>query len=122
MTNEVEKLRAQFLAASEATPIPLKGIPKSWGDLHVKPLTVADVEFLSSDVGEHKSARGLARVLCTKDGDLLFDEKNPDHIALLQRRQFEVINAVNRANKALGVEEAQELGNDSPPETASSST
>lgn len=72
--NTIEEMRARILARANPKPLPVD-IP-AWGRVWVRVRTVAEVEDTKPVEGDKlRIARGVARVLCTEAGMLLF---NPD--------------------------------------------
>jgi len=102
---------AAFLAAVQAAsqqppkPITLPGI----GACFKRELSVADVEAASVRRAELQSsgtavtsqtniAIGLAQVLCGPDGVLIFDMRNPAHMALLTALPWASVSGVMQAD------------------------
>ena len=119
-----DELRARIIATANPKPVALD-LPE-WGPVFVKHLLVGELDAIPSD-GEKKTAtaRGIARVLCTADGELLFDstsEADLAYIAGLTATTLSKINAAMAKVSPTTAEGAAELGKASPPATDSSST
>lgn len=119
-----EELRAKILATANPRPVPID-LP-DWSGAHVRPLLVGDMESFEHDADpKMANARNIARVLCTADGELLFDVKDPEDLALIVGLPLKSVKAINDAANLQTIstkEAADELGNGSPPATDSSST
>lgn len=108
------ELRAKILATSNPKPVAVE-VPE-WGDgIFVRPLLVGEVEALGADVDPKlRAARGVARMLCDENGELLFDpESTEDLFAIngLRASSLSRINAAMEKVNASTAEEAQGLGN-----------
>lgn len=119
-----DELRAKILATAAPKPVPVN-VPE-WGDVFVKPLLVGEIESASTDADPKlQAARGIARMLCTEEGDLLFDASNADDLFAINRLRASTLSHIHAAMDAVNhstVEAAQALGNGSPPAIDSSST
>jgi len=80
---------------------PVKVTTKSWGTLYIRPPTVAEVDAQTEADKEEtpgtkrqRFARAAARLICDANGRLLFDEKNPEHLALLDAQPWAELEAV----------------------------
>lgn len=93
----VELLKAT--AAAGATPRPVE-VP-GWGTVYVRPLTVEEVDAAAdakpSDAGKWRIARGAARVLCNDAGERLLDPANDEHVALIARQPWTLLQRVIEA-------------------------
>lgn len=117
-------LRARILATANPKPMPIE--VAAWGTVYIKPLTVGDIESFSSDVDPAlKAARSIARVLCDEHGELIFDPTSAEDLFAINGLRMDSLKAINDAVERMNVstqEAADDLGNGSPPATASSST
>ena len=119
-----DELRAKVLATANPKPmaIEMEGLGLVW----VKPLTVGDIEALNADTNPAlRAARSIARVLCTEDGQLLFNPDSPEDLFEINRLPLNTITLINGAVEKVNAStatEAIDLGNVSPPATDSSST
>jgi hypothetical protein len=91
-----EKLIAamQVTAAEKPSPVTVKG----WGTVHVRALTVAEVEAQADDTSDgrdkNRIARGVARLLCDESGKRLFDPDNAADIGLLASQPWKLLRQV----------------------------
>lgn len=117
-----DELRAKILATASPKPVPVN-VPE-WGDVFVRPLLVGEVESMSSDADPKlQTARGVARMLCDQNGDLLFDPNSAEDLFAINRLRASSLNRIYQAMEEINVtgkDAAIDLGNVSPPETASS--
>lgn len=74
-----------------------------WGTVHVRPLTVAEVDARVADGEDAKSqlARGAARVICDAEGQRLFDPDNAEDVALLSSQPWPLLEKVIAASNKL---------------------
>lgn len=96
--------RAELIAAMRATaahaPIPVQ-VP-GWGDVYVRPPTVAEVDA-ASDVVEPEGtkrtrfARGAARIMCDAHGARIFDPLNEEDVNLLADQPWSMLQQVLQA-------------------------
>ena len=76
------ELRARILATANPKPFPLD--IEEWGDVYVKPLLVGELEGIGEGVDPKlRTARGVARVLCDKHGELIFDPNSTQDLFLI---------------------------------------
>lgn len=117
-----DELRAKILATASPKPVPVN-VPE-WGDVYVKPLLVGEIESMSSDADPKlQTARGVARMLCDQNGELLFDPTSAEDLFAINRLRASSLNRIHAAMEevnATSKEAAIDLGNVSLPETASS--
>lgn len=104
-------MRDALIKAMQATadikPIPVE-VP-GWGTVHVRPVTVAEVEDQAADTegaDKHRIARGCARVLCDADGNRIFDAESEDDVTLLAAQPWPLLRKVLAA-----AEESVDPGN-----------
>ena len=118
------ELRARILATANPKPFPLD--IEEWGDVFVKPLLVGELESLNEDVDPKlRTARGVARVLCDKHGELIFDPASTEDLFAINGLRSESLNKIQAAMEKVNprLDEAViDLGNVSLPGTGSSST
>lgn len=117
-------LRARILATANPKPFPLD--IEEWGDVYVKPLLVGELEALNEDVDPKlRTARGVARVLCDKNGELIFDPTSTEDLFAINGLRSESLNKIQAAMENVNPrsdEMAIDLGNVLLPATDSSST
>jgi hypothetical protein len=74
---------------------------KGWGTIHVREITVAEVEQQNDDTANKKDknriARAAARILCDEAGTRLFDPENEADVALLAKQTWKRLLAVINA-------------------------
>lgn len=91
-----DDLLAMFKQTAVAEPRPVV-IPK-FGTVYVRDVTLAEVEEQRADTSDGKDkmrmARGVCRVLCEKDGTLLFDANDPDDVRLVSQQPWRVISKI----------------------------
>ena len=118
------ELRARILATANPKPFPLD--IEEWGDVYVKPLLVGELEQIGEDVDPKlRTARGVARVLCDKNGELIFDPASTEDLFAINGLQSSSLNKIQAAMDQVNPrsdEMAIDLGNVLPPATDSSST
>lgn len=99
-----EDLLAMFKATAVAAPRPVV-IPK-WGTVYIRDVTLAEVQDQDDDSANGKDkmrlARAVARVLCDKDGALLFDPADPDDVRLLSQQPWKFIQKILEEANAEG--------------------
>ena len=85
----------EVIAAMEVTAVlrPVKVEVKGWPELYVRPVTVDEAELQAADMQDKNNANGglsraAARVICNADGKILFDARNPKHVALLGKQPW----------------------------------
>lgn len=117
-----DELRAKILATASPKPVPVN-VPE-WGDVYVKPLLVGEIESMSTDIDPKlQTARGVARMLCNEAGELLFDVNSPDDLFAINRLRASSLSKIHAAMDQVNASSntaAVDLGNVSPPGTASS--
>jgi len=118
------ELRARILATANPKPFPLD--IEEWGDVYVKPLLVGELEAISDDVDPKlRTARGVARVLCDKHGELIFDPASTEDLFAINGLRSESLNKIQAAMEKVNPRSDEvviDLGNVSLPGTGSSST
>lgn len=73
-----------------------------WGTVYVRPLTVAEVDAAAETAAtdtdrQRRIARGAARVLCNAEGVRLLDPRNDDHVDLVARQPWSLLQRVIEA-------------------------
>ena len=118
-------IKARIAATANPKPILCKSVPE-WGDFYIRPGIVGDIEEHDPNITQkERVALGIANSICDESGALVFDKGMPEDMAVLMGLPNSLTAKLSRAVDDMTVnttEKAQELGNDSPPETASSST
>lgn len=118
------ELRARILATANPKPFPLD--IEEWGDVYVKPLLVGELEAISDDVDPKlRTARGVARVLCDKHGELIFDPNSTEDLFAINGLRSDSLNKIQDAMEKVNPrsdEAVIDLGNVSLAGTNSSST
>jgi hypothetical protein len=117
-----EELRAKILATASPKPVPVD-VPE-WGDVYVRPLLVGEIEAMAQDSDPKlRTARGVAKMLCDVNGELLFDPNSAEDLFAINRLRASSLNRIHAAMDKVNAsdkEAAVDLGNVSLPETASS--
>jgi len=110
--------RDDLIAAMKATASapPKKFNVKGWGDIYLKPLTVEQCDLQQQETEVEgkdrlRFARGAARLICDKAGNLLFDPENAEDLELLAKQPWDLLKQVI----ARGADESatSETGSDS---------
>jgi hypothetical protein len=103
--------REDLIAAMKATasPKPVAVEVKGWGTLHVRPLTVEEVEEASdqkepADGKKRTFARGAARIICDAKGKRIFDPANSADVELLASQPWTMLQQVMAAADAKGAD------------------
>ena len=90
--------------------VPIKGL----GDVHVREITIGEIDAQIEDTADAKNKRGIARgacrVLADEDGNRLLDPDNPSHVEKMARLPLRVLTAINKAAE-LDDGKAEALGN-----------
>lgn len=94
--SRLDELIAAMRGTAESKPVAVK--VKGWGVVHVKPVTVAEVEDQTADTEDkkdkHRLARAAARVMCDEGGTRLFDPGNAEHVQLLASQPWVLLRKV----------------------------
>lgn len=92
--------REELIAAIRATAVQeprAVAVPK-WGTVYVRDITVGEVEEQTADTEQKNDkmriARGVARVLCDENGELLFDANDNEHVALLAKQPWKLLRKI----------------------------
>lgn len=94
--------REQLIAAMSGTPRLKMFHVEGWGTLHIRPLTVAQVDLQQQESRKDgkdalRFARAAARMLCDEHGVLLFDEASEADLQLLASQPWESLRKVLEA-------------------------
>jgi len=103
--------REDLIAAMQATasPKPVAVTVAGWGTLHVKPPTVEEVDAArkTEEPDDDKQfARGACRVICDESGARLFDATNAEHVDLLAKQPWSMLQQVIRAAGSKGTDDS----------------
>jgi hypothetical protein len=94
MTRDELIAAMRVTAAEKPTAVEVDG----WGKVHIRALTVAEVEDQADDTSNGKDknriARGVARLLCDKEGKRLFDPDNASDENLLGSQPWRLLKQV----------------------------
>lgn len=86
------------LMMATATVAPKAVDTKEWGTVHVRAITVAELEDQSEDTADWKNkrriARGAARVICDQAGGRVFDPDDQDDVDLIARQPWFLLKQV----------------------------
>lgn len=105
--------RDELIAAMQATAAekPTAVKVKPWGTVHIRSLTVSEVEEQADDTADKKDknriARAAARVLCDESGRRLFDPSNEDDVKLIASQPWTLLRKIL-------AESGSEFGGDEP--------
>lgn len=95
-----EELIAAMRETAAAPPTSVK--VKGWGLVHIRPLTVAEVEDQAEDTADkqdkHRIARAACRVICDASGKRLFDHDNEEDVALVAQQPWPMLRKVLEAS------------------------
>jgi hypothetical protein len=91
-------MKAMEKTAAEATK-PIKVPTKEWGDIYVRPRTVEEVDNETDkdkdkDGKKRRLARGASRIMCDENGKRLFDENKEEHLSLLEKQPWTLLQKV----------------------------
>lgn len=85
----------QAIAAEKPRAVTIPGL----GDVHVRQITIDEVDAQREDTEDGASkkriARGACRLLCDPDGNLLLDPDNADDVAKMGKLPLRVLTAIN---------------------------
>jgi hypothetical protein len=74
---------------------------RGFGDIHIREITIGEVDAQIADEADSKkkrgAARGACRLLCNSSGKQLLDPDNPEHVAQMSRQPLRVLLAINKA-------------------------
>ena len=101
----------EVIAAMEVTALarPVAVQVKGWPELYVRPVTVDEAEQQTKDMEDKNNkegglSRAAARVICNAEGKILFDARNPQHVALLGKQPWpklqKLLSAANEDDDA----------------------
>lgn len=99
--------RETLMAAMRVTAAPsLSSVDvDGWGTLHVRQLTVSEVEDQADDTKDkkdkHRLARAAARLICDDTGSRLFDHANDDDVQLLANQPWHMLQKVLEVSDSL---------------------
>lgn len=92
--------RETLMAAMRVTAAPsLSSLDvDGWGKLHVRQLTVAEVEDQADDTKDkkdkHRLARAAARLICDDAGNRIFDHADDADVQLLAQQPWHMLQKV----------------------------
>jgi hypothetical protein len=104
----------QLLAAMDSMAIekPRAVFIKGLGEVHIREITIGEIDAQIEDTADKKNKRGIARGACRlladEDGNRLLDPDNRDHIDRMAKLPLRVLTAIN---KAADLDEAEATGN-----------
>lgn len=85
------------VAAEKPRLVPIKGL----GDVHIREITVGEIDDQIADTADKKNrrnvARGACRLLCDPDGNMLLDPDNEADVSLMAKQPLRVLQAINKA-------------------------
>lgn len=96
-------MRALSATTSKPRPVHIPGL----GDVHIREVTVGEIDDQVADTADGKNKRGVARGACRlladPQGKRLLDPDNPEHVAEMAKLPMRVLVAINaESEKALG--------------------
>jgi hypothetical protein len=95
--------REQLLAAMDQLAVekPRAVHIKGLGDIHIREITVGEIDDQIADNADKKNkravARGACRLLCDEDGNRLLDPEDPEDVARMAKQPLRVLVAINKA-------------------------
>jgi hypothetical protein len=98
--------RQALIAAMQATAaaVPVAVSVDGWGTVHVRQVTVAEVEQQTADADAQKDkrrlARAAARVLCDEKGRRIFDPDNDADVDLISAQPWDLLRRVLEASQS----------------------
>lgn len=85
------------LAAEPPKPVTIPGL----GAVHIREITIGEIDAQIEDTADKKNKRGVARgacrLLCDPEGNRLLDPENADHVAKMAKLPLRVLVAINKA-------------------------
>lgn len=85
------------MAAEPPRPVHIKGL----GDVHIREITIGEMDAQIADTADKKDRRGIARgacrLLCDESGNRLLDPDNAEHVAKMAKLPIRVLVAINEA-------------------------
>lgn len=93
------------IAAEKPRAVTIPGL----GDVHVRHITIGEVDEQTEDTSDAKNkrriARGACRLLCDAEGNLLLDPDEPADVARMAKLPLTVLTAINNAMELEGAAE-----------------
>lgn len=101
-------LRDDLIAAMRATAAATRELrevkTQSWGTVWMRRPTVAEIDAQDDNPDDSKDgkrlARAAARVICDKEGNLLFNPDNEEDVAILAAQPWDEFSALVNQPKA----------------------
>lgn len=96
--------RSELIAAMDAVAAePPRAVHiHGLGDVHIREITIGEVDAQIQDTADKKNKRGIARgacrLLCDETGKMLLDPDNPDDVAKMAKLPLRVLNAIDDAS------------------------
>lgn len=88
-------MTALVATAETPRPVHIKGL----GDVHVREITIGEIDAQLADTSDKKNqmrmARGATRLLCDERGERLLDPENDEDVALMARMPLRILTAIN---------------------------
>jgi hypothetical protein len=97
--------RATLLAAMDAMAAEPPRLVKidGFGEVHVRDITIGELDDQIGDTeggkDKRRFARGACRILCDPQGIPLLDPDNPDDVDKMMRVKIRVLTAINNASQ-----------------------
>lgn len=96
------------MAIEKPRPVSIKGL----GDVHIREITIGEIDAQIADTANDKNkravARGACRLLADEEGNRLLDPDNKDHVDRMAKLPLRVLKEIN---KAAELDEAEDRGN-----------
>lgn len=106
--------RDQLLAAMDTMAVEKPRLVriKGLGDVHIREITIGEIDAQIEDTADKKNKRGIARSACRlladESGQRLLDPDNADDVSKMAKMPLRVLTAIN---KAAELDEAPAEGN-----------
>lgn len=82
------------LAVEKPRPVDVKG----WGTVHVRRMTVEEVDRQTQELQGSKDkqrfAKAACRILCDEEGHLLFDPANEEDVKLIAKQPWDTLRFI----------------------------
>jgi hypothetical protein len=86
------------LAVEKPRAVHIKGL----GDVHIREITIGEMDEQIADTADKKDKRGVARGACRllsdENGKRLLDPENVEHVARMAKLPLRVLVAINKAS------------------------
>lgn len=96
------------LAVEKPRPVSIKG----FGTVHIREISIGEIDEQIADTADKKNKRGVARgacrLLCDENGTRLLDPDDQADVELMAKQPLRILQAINKAAED---DKADEAGN-----------